>query len=457
MTQNFIFYDTETSGRDPFFDQIFQFAAVLTDSELQPIDQFEVRSRRLPQVVPSPGALLVNGLSPETLDQAQYSNYEFAGVISKKIREWSPAIISGYNIFSFDERFLRSLFYQNLYPVYQTQSLGNARVDILPLVQACEVIAPSALVFPLNEKGRTSKKLEHIASANGFANHNAHDALGDVEATIYVANLIKQRVPVLWNAALRARNRRSFKDTIDDGAWKVFQDNNFGWPVTYPGLPIAQINDGRDILCVDLRNEVPDTNSIYSDDNFRGRNRFFRQLKCAEVPLAFSWDDASQFEVPLAYSQLELTDRAERWKSAVNEHDLITAFVSSKPDYPVANHVEQKIYEDFGAFNSERGLMDAFHGAEVHEKLTLASHFLDKRFRVFAKRILFDNFAEFLALETLQKTEQAIEARISSEEDVPWLTVGKALEELAGARTKHPNKEDQLNRIELYLKNLVSR
>ena len=100
--------------------------------------------------------------------------------------------------------------------------------------------------------------------------------------------------------------------------------------------------------------------------------------------------------------------------------------------------------------------MDAFHRMEIHEKLNLANQFQDKRFRAFAKRILFDNFAEFLALETLQKTEQAIEARISSEEDVPWLTVGKALEELAGARTKHPDKEDQLNRIELYLKNLVS-
>ena len=231
------------------------------------------------------------------------------------------------------------------------------------------MIAPSALVFPLNEKGRTSR-LEHIAEANGFANHNAHDALGDVEATIYVANLIKQRVPVLWNAALRARNRRSFKDTIDDGSWKVFQDNNFGWPVTYPGLPSAQINDGRDMLCVDLRKQVPDTSSIYSDDNFSGRNRLFRQLKCAEVPLAFSWDDTSQFEVPLAYSWLELTDRAERWKSAVNEHDLITAFASSRPDYREADHVEQKIYEDFESFNSERRLMDAFHRMEITKNST---------------------------------------------------------------------------------------
>ena len=37
----FIFYDLETSGLNKMFDQIFQFAAVLTDSNLNIIDEFE--------------------------------------------------------------------------------------------------------------------------------------------------------------------------------------------------------------------------------------------------------------------------------------------------------------------------------------------------------------------------------------------------------------------------------
>ena len=47
MQQNFIFYDTETSDRDPFFGQIFQFAAVLTDADLNPIDSFDIRYKLL--------------------------------------------------------------------------------------------------------------------------------------------------------------------------------------------------------------------------------------------------------------------------------------------------------------------------------------------------------------------------------------------------------------------------
>ena len=54
MQQNFLFYDTETSDRDPFFGQIFQLAAVLTDADLNPIDSFDIRSNRLPHILPSP-------------------------------------------------------------------------------------------------------------------------------------------------------------------------------------------------------------------------------------------------------------------------------------------------------------------------------------------------------------------------------------------------------------------
>ena len=50
MQQNFLFYDTETSDRDPFFGQIFQLAAVLTDADLNPITSFDICSKRLPQL-----------------------------------------------------------------------------------------------------------------------------------------------------------------------------------------------------------------------------------------------------------------------------------------------------------------------------------------------------------------------------------------------------------------------
>mgnify|MGYP000510061797 FL=1 len=147
---NLIFYDTETSGLNKLFGQIFQFAAILTDQNFQVLDQFEIRSRRMPHIVPDPGAMLVTGVTPEQLENAPNSYYEFASKIRAKMLEWSPAIFCGYNIFSFDEPFMRSMYYQNLYPPYISQTNGNKRLDVLPLVRASEPLFPNHLNFYLN-------------------------------------------------------------------------------------------------------------------------------------------------------------------------------------------------------------------------------------------------------------------------------------------------------------------
>ncbi|UTH45338.1 exonuclease domain-containing protein [Loktanella salsilacus] len=63
----FVFYDTETTGTDTTFDQILQFAAILTDADLNEPDRFEVRCRLLPHVIPPPGALLATQMTPTML------------------------------------------------------------------------------------------------------------------------------------------------------------------------------------------------------------------------------------------------------------------------------------------------------------------------------------------------------------------------------------------------------
>jgi exodeoxyribonuclease-1 len=51
----FVFYDTETTGTNPAFDQILQFGAIRTDDDLNELERFEIRCRLLPHVVPSEG------------------------------------------------------------------------------------------------------------------------------------------------------------------------------------------------------------------------------------------------------------------------------------------------------------------------------------------------------------------------------------------------------------------
>ncbi len=179
----FVFYDFETTGTSPAFDQPLQFAAILTDEYLQPIDRVNIRCRLAPHILPAPWALAVTGINPASLNDLELPTlFEFMQTIADLIARWRPATWVGYNSIAFDEEMMRQAFYQNLHPqIYLTQSAGNDRMDILKLVYAVSALAPEALEWPQNDRGQTSLKLDQLAPANGFEQHDAHDALGDVD------------------------------------------------------------------------------------------------------------------------------------------------------------------------------------------------------------------------------------------------------------------------------------
>ena len=56
MAKHYLFYDIETTGINPCFDQIVQFAAIKTDTELNEVDRFEIELKLMRDVVPSPYA-----------------------------------------------------------------------------------------------------------------------------------------------------------------------------------------------------------------------------------------------------------------------------------------------------------------------------------------------------------------------------------------------------------------
>jgi hypothetical protein len=75
------------------------------------------------------------------------------------------------NSLEFDERLLRQTFYQNLKPVYLTNTNRNTRADALRLVQAATVYVPDSIIVPVIGEGRQTRRLDAIARANGFNHH----------------------------------------------------------------------------------------------------------------------------------------------------------------------------------------------------------------------------------------------------------------------------------------------
>ena len=142
---SFVIYDVETTGLTKRFDQIVQFAAVHTDSNLNVKDRIEIRCRLMPHVIPSPEAMHVTELRIEQLlDASLPSHYEMVTEVRRILQAWCPALFLGFNSVSFDEEFLRQAFYLCLYNPYLTNRQGNARADVLNL---CRMTAPLDQIF----------------------------------------------------------------------------------------------------------------------------------------------------------------------------------------------------------------------------------------------------------------------------------------------------------------------
>jgi len=176
----FAFYDLETTGLSPAFDQPLQFAAILTDNAFREIERVNLRCRIAPHIIPSPWALAVTGVRPaQLLDPALPTLFEFTQEIGALIDRWSPAIWTGFNSIRFDEEMLRQAFYQNLrLEVFATQFNGNTRFDLLTALYGVWHRQSDLLDWPVDETGRVRFKLDRIAPLNRFTAHNAHDAMG---------------------------------------------------------------------------------------------------------------------------------------------------------------------------------------------------------------------------------------------------------------------------------------
>jgi exodeoxyribonuclease-1 len=133
MKKTYLFYDIETSGLNKAFDQVLQFAAIRTDTDLNEIERHEVDIRLSPDVIPSPGAVLTHQITPAATAKG-VPEIEAISEIHRLFNQ--PGTISGgYNTLGFDDEFLRFSFYRNLLPPYTHQyENGCSRFYIFTLI-----------------------------------------------------------------------------------------------------------------------------------------------------------------------------------------------------------------------------------------------------------------------------------------------------------------------------------
>ena len=425
----FAFYDLETTGISPAFDQPLQFAAILTDDEFQEVERVNLRCRIAPHIIPSPWALAVTGVRPAQLvDPALPTLFEFTQELSALIERWSPAIWTGFNSIRFDEEMLRQAFYQNLQPdIFATQFNGNTRLDILTALYAVWYRQPDLFEWPVDETGRVRFKLDRIAPLNGFTAHNAHDALGDVEATIHIARQIAQRAPELWAELLSNRDKASVQARLASFQPMALVERFAGGPprATIGCFCGTSANNPNQAAFFDL--DAADPAELLAADDATvfaavdASPKAIRSLSINKSPALLSVPAPSAEHLKRAAVIAEAPEFRAR---------VAKALAARFPEDPAAPPppVEKQIFAGFYS-HADKALLGEFQRADWPRRQEIAATLSDARLRQLGRRLVAFNAPELLSPEERAHYEAWLRERWSAPEvpETEWTSRGRAL------------------------------
>lgn len=430
---SFVFYDTETTGLSTDFDQILQFAAIRTDADLNETGRINVRSRLQPHVVPHPEALRVNGMRiSDLVDPSVPSHYEMMRQVRQTLLEWSPAIFVGYNSLNFDEHLLRQALFQTLHPPYLSNTAGNCRTDAMHLVQAASVFAPDCIEIPKDIRGKSVFRLADVSSKNGALNHQAHDALGDVLATIHLAKCIRENAPECWNRFVRFSKKASVADFIEGEDAFVLTEFYYGRPFHYVIAALGKDPTQDNVtLCLDLRVDLEWLTPLSDEqlvDFVRQSPKPVRRIRTNAAPMIAALDEMPPHAMG-TLSISEITSRSNKLKADKNlQTRLISAVAEAKAERPISPYVEERLYDTFVGRDDEQRMAD-FHLSDWPARVQIVDSFIDERLRYFGRRLIHTHRPDLLKPEHHAEVTQIIRSRLMDHTvpDGKWLSLPTAL------------------------------
>ncbi len=433
---DFVFYDLETTGLSPAFDQPLQFAAIYTDENFVEKERVNIRCQLAPHILPSPQALVVTKVTPDQLtDPSLPSLLEFAQQVAELTARWAPAIWTGFNTMKFDEEVLRQTFYQNLSPnVYATQFSGNTRFDILPAVYATYVRDSGCLAWSTDDTGRRSFKLDRLAPANGFIAHNAHDALGDVEATIHIARLIASRSPALWTELLDNAHKARVQAKLESfRPYELVTRFGGGEPQSYVGC-FCGYSQGNNAQAAFFDLDALDPAELLnaSDDALfaavDAAPKIIRSVSTNKAPALLELREPSEEQLRRAATVAGAPEFRRRVSAA-----MAARFVED-PDAP-PKPVERQIYGEFYS-NADKQLLQEFQHAPWPRRQEIVASLSDIRLRQLGRRLVAFYSPELLTAEETVLFNSYLREKWSTPDapETEWMTFEKAQAALDGLR-----------------------
>ena len=468
MQKTFFFYDLETSGLNSRDARVMQFAGIRTDMDLNQIGEpYNILVKLNDDVLPSPEALMVTGITPQQTLSDGINEAEFAKVLANEV--FTPDTIAvGFNNIRFDDEFIRHLFWRNFYDPYEwSWKEGRSRWDLLDVVRMTRALRPEGIEWPVDDKGAATNRLELITKANGLNHIKAHDALSDVEALISVTKLIKEKQPQLYEYLLKMRDKNEIKKLVnlDNKQPFVYVSGRFDAEFNKATIafPLTTGKNGN-IVIFDLRYDPTPFVKLSQKDLAK---KFFA-----------SWEERQeddfqklpvkemQYNHAPAVAPLGVLSQGEGWKKISLSEDIITknktvllshpefaenirSIFENREEFKKSSDPEAQLYDGFVP-DVDKIRIEAVRNADERRLADFHPNFIDERLSELLLHYKARNYPNSLAEDEAEAWEDWRSQKIAK--DLPAFI--KSLQKLSKSTTDE-NKIYILQELQLWAESVA--
>ncbi|MEQ9886317.1 exodeoxyribonuclease I [Pectobacterium zantedeschiae] len=466
----FFIHDYETFGKHPARDRPAQFAGVRTDMDFNIIGEpLVIYCRPADDYLPEPEAVMITGITPQVALAKGVNEAEFARQIHDAFSVPGTCIM-GYNNIRFDDEVSRNIFYRNFYDPYAySWQNGNSRWDLLDALRACYALRPEGIVWPENDDGLPSFRLEHLTKANGISHEQAHDAMSDVYATIAMAKLFKQAQPKLFEYLFPLRNKNKISALIDIPQMKplVHVSGMFGAARSNTSwvVPLAWHPDNRNaVIMCDL---AGDMTPLLELDSEALRERLYTRRDAlatdqSAVPLKLVHINKCPVLAPantlrpedaarLGIDRQRCLDNLELLRNHASVREKVVELFADAPAFAASEDVDLRLYDGFFG-DADRMAMKIIQETAPQNLPALDLTFADNRLEPLFFRYRARNFPGTLDDSEQQRWLQHRRAVFTSERLQAYLS---ELSDLYQLHEDDKEKMAQLKALYAYAQDLV--
>jgi exodeoxyribonuclease-1 len=478
MSASFFFYDLETSGFSAFNARIMQFAGQRTDLELKPIGEpVNVLIKLTEDVLPDPDAVLVTGITPQAVNADGITEAEFLRQFTEEIA-MPGTIFVGYNSVRFDDEFVRCLHYRNFYDPYEWQwQDGRSRWDILDVVRMTRALRPDDIKWPVDIHNKPTNRLELLTALNKLEHEHAHDALSDVEATIAVARMIRNKQTKLFDYLLTMRDKRKVADLVESGQPFVYTSGKYPsqFDKTTVVATICPHPKNQGSFVFDLRHnpaEFKDMKPEQLVERWKWQKepdpaaprlpvKTLQYNRCPAVAPLGVLDEASRDRIQISMEQIQkhlatlkdMKDFEERlhkaWEIMEGERKSQTRLVNTEED------VDASIYDGFFD-NQDKQAMRVVRAAAPEELGNLGLQFKDQRLTSLLPLYKARNYPKSLTGEEREQWERFCRQRLlGGGQQSRMAKFYHRLQDIAGREGLTTHQEYLVEELRLYAESIM--